>query len=262
MYPVRRSARPVALCVLLLLPAASHADDRPGRSERAKLETLEASAREFALGVAAHEHGDLTVAEGAYQRALRADAAFIEARVNLARVWIDQGRLADARKLLEAAPPQRGEYPPLYAVRGLLAQRDGDWSLARSELERALELDPASLETRVNLAALYLERRQHAEARVQLERALDLDPLSPVVVFNRALLEDLTGHHPEAIYYYDLFLELDGSQSERARAVKRRLAELLPSHPHASREDAPDASTGAVDPLRDAVPAAPDLEPR
>ena len=238
-----RALRELAVCAALCAAAApfalgqepepapppvvlTGAPTHPGAGERARLESLRRSDRDFALGLAAQDHGDLEAAAEAYRRALAGDSAFVEARVNLARVLLARGELEKARTQLDRALDARTDYPPAYAARGLLALASGDLARARNELERALRLDPDSVEARVNLAVVHLRQRELQAARTQLERALELAPYSPEAVLNRALLEDRSGRAAEALYYYDLFLSLAAEPGARRDAVEGRLREL------------------------------------
>ena len=233
-----RALRMLAVCAALCAAApfargqASEPEPRAAlghsiEDERSRLAALRRSDRDFALGLAAQDHADLEGAAEAYRRALAADPAFVEARVNLARVLLAQGELEKARAQLDRALEARSDYPPAYAARGLLALFAGDLGRARNELERAVRLDPDGVEARVNLAAVYLRQRELAAARAQLERALERAPYSPEAVLNRALLEDQSGQLADAVYYYDLFLGLGAVPTERRAAVESRLRELV-----------------------------------
>ncbi len=179
----------------------------PRARERERLGVLRRSEAAFFEGLSAQQQGDLEAAQAAYGRAIRADSGFVEARVNLARIFIERGDFDSAHKQLTRVVAVRTEYPAAYAVRALLALQQGEWMRARGDLERALALDPALVEARINLAALLIQQSEFSGARIELERAAEQAPHSPEVLFNRGLLEDLESRRGEASYYYAQYLE-------------------------------------------------------
>lgn len=227
-------------CALACTTTAVHATETElplpgeasaGLTEGARLAALQATAREFALGLAAEAQGDLEGAATAYARALRGDRAFVEAAVNLARVLVALERTSEARETLDRALAIDDAYPQTYAVRGLLAMRAGDARTARNELERALALDPDACEPRINLAALLMQQGLHAKARGHLAHVLDLDPEQPDAHLNLAIVEDATGNPAVAAHYYARFLALADGAPDIRRSVERRLTALRGAAP-------------------------------
>jgi tetratricopeptide (TPR) repeat protein len=99
-----------------------------------------------------------------------------QSALHQAMEWIQTGRIADARGLLEKleiAQPDNGE--ALYRL-GVLDLRDGDRATASRRLERAAELMPASPLPWLAVARVRLEtgRREHA-----LDAARKADQLAP-----------------------------------------------------------------------------------
>lgn len=91
--------------------------------------------------------------------------------------WLDQaasrimaGELDAAARNLDAAEVE------LYRLRGIVAHRRGDREVAAMCFLRALELDPASVADRINLASVYQLEGRFSEAREQLEQAGKIDP--------------------------------------------------------------------------------------
>ncbi len=87
-------------------------------------------------------------------------------------------------RLGERPPPrkiplriERPEAPPSYDVLvGELAQKEGDFALARQALERAAAKDPESAFIHRRLAQLAWQTEDMEEARREAERAFELDP--------------------------------------------------------------------------------------
>jgi len=199
-------------------------------AERTRLRTLQKSESDFFQALSAHQQGDLAAAETGYRAAIRGDADFVEARVNLARVLVEKGKLDAAHKQVARALSIQPEYPAAYAARALIALQRSDWIRARGDLERALALDPSLLEARVNLGALLLRQGELAQARAEFERAQETAANDPEVVFNRGLLEDLSGRPGDATYFYLQFLDLTPPRDPLREAVTARLRAFGSEH--------------------------------
>ena len=142
----------------------------------------------YQKGSVAHVKGDLKGALSAYERALQADKAHVEARVARIGIALDQGRFDDAKKdvteLQKIAPNEpRGAY-----MKALLAERDGDMNTSRSALKEVTELlDPVPIDFiryRPQLLMLnglaHFGQNQGEKAKQYLEAFQRVQPVSPV----------------------------------------------------------------------------------
>jgi tetratricopeptide (TPR) repeat protein len=86
-----------------------------------------------------------------------------------------------------------------------------DWDLAGAEQEyqRALQLNPSHLLSRLWYAECLARMRRYKEALEESDRALALDPVSPLSYTNRAMLLCRAGRYDEAIRASEQALELD-----------------------------------------------------
>jgi TolB-like protein/DNA-binding winged helix-turn-helix (wHTH) protein/Flp pilus assembly protein TadD len=86
-----------------------------------------------------------------------------------------------------------------------------DWDLAAAEVEyqRALELSPSHLLTRLWYAECLSRMGRHDEALEQSDRALALDPVSPISYNSRSMLQFRARRYDEAIRTSLQALELD-----------------------------------------------------
>ncbi len=223
---VGRNVKKLAL-VLAVMAGSGLARAEPALQEKTRLQTLEASERDFLSGVAAHRRGDLDAAGRAYASALEKDGSFVEATVNQARVLIELEKWEEAASRLDWAGARNGDDPIVHAVRGLLALRRGDAAHAVDELTRARAFAPDDVEVLTNLGAALLQQGLLLEATEQLEQAQRLDPDRAEVAFNLGLAHDRAGDHRRAVFHYRRFMDLAASADASRPAVRRRLSELL-----------------------------------
>ncbi len=81
-----------------------------------------------------------------------------------------------ARAELELARRSLPNSAALYAEMAYIDRRQGRWTEALMDFDRAIELDPRNREYLVNAGATYLGLRRYAEAASLLRRAVDLSP--------------------------------------------------------------------------------------
>jgi len=104
------------------------------------------------LGKAWRQRGDLALAEQALASALRIEPESGDARSDLALVYVDQGRIDDARAELARALANRADPAKVHWALGLAAQRSGDLRTAIASYREALRVDPERMEVANNLA--------------------------------------------------------------------------------------------------------------
>lgn len=123
--------------------------------------------------------GDLALAERAFEEALRRDPSMLEARVNLAQVWIAQGEAERAQSSLARIVAEAPGYPVAWALLGEALLTLGHAASAEQALREALRLDPDHGPALRTLVALLIERGQMMEAAPLAERLATLMPLDP-----------------------------------------------------------------------------------
>ncbi len=127
----------------------------------------------------------------AYERALAIDPDYAAAWAGLAIPLFFTAPLADTpaaaaatrRRALEAAAKAVELAPDLaeaLSARGILrAHVDHDWPGAKTDLERAIALNPHDPDTRRRHATVLYNLGRLPEAITEIKKALDLDPLGP-----------------------------------------------------------------------------------
>jgi tetratricopeptide (TPR) repeat protein len=119
-----------------------------------------------------------------------------------------------------------------YAAHSHLAQLEleqGDTVDALSEMELAVQLEPADPALRYRYAGVLVRVRRNADAAQQLRKAIALDPFygSPHLLL--ATIGDVENDTREAVAEYQTFVALADSTDSRLPRVKTRLAKLTAS---------------------------------
>jgi Tfp pilus assembly protein PilF len=100
------------------------------------------------------------------------------AREELVRAYLANGDLPAARAAAEALKALRPEDAQGYYLAGLIAHDENRPADSTKNLERALELQPASMDILTSLTRFSLERGQDEAAVTRLRRSLERDPES------------------------------------------------------------------------------------
>ena len=148
-----------------------------------KIRPTSASARN-ALGGSFMAAQQLDAAVAQFREALRADAGYGSARVDLARILAAQGDAAGAaRELRVHLEKEPDDAKAHYQLAGILAA-EKKYNEALPSLRRAVELDPADAEMQANLGALLAIAGDLNGAVAAFERALKLNPADAVTRAN------------------------------------------------------------------------------
>ena len=104
------------------------------------------------LGQVLIRAGELDGAEAVFRRVIEIDGASVESRRTLADVLDAQGRSSEAADIMRRLTAERNGDAELQARLGQLLIRSDDLAAAEAAYRRAIELEPASVETRRSLA--------------------------------------------------------------------------------------------------------------
>lgn len=218
MMSCRKLTIVVGCCLALCAASVAAAEG----SEATRYQELTRSDAAFASAVGAHRRGDLDAAERGYRDAIAKDGDFVEALVNLARVYIERRELSEAAAWLDRAEARHPEYPGIAAVRGLLALQAGDAAGAIGELSQARSVTPRDVEVLTNLAAALLMQETNREAIEILEEVRQLDPHRADASFNLGLAYDQEGDTPRAIHHYKRYVGMARRDDpQRGRVMER-----------------------------------------
>ncbi|HJS74021.1 MAG TPA: tetratricopeptide repeat protein, partial [Vicinamibacteria bacterium] len=126
----------------------------------------------LALAQAQRALGDLARAEASYRAAVQDDPQEVSALIGLGRLLREEGKLAEARPLLEKAGAIVLDGSGVALELAALARAEGDPAKERAMYEEALRRDgdrPEMWPVRVNLAASMVRSGDVKDARLQME---------------------------------------------------------------------------------------------
>ena len=137
-----------------------------------------------------HTPARLALAEAAVEKAFRirpnAGEAHLARAHHLYNGYLDyDGALAE----LEVARRSLPNDPRIFAVMGYIQRRQGRLEESMRNFERAIELDPRSLNTLGNMADSYANARRYAEQKSTLDRMLIIAPNDVEAKAARAFVE-------------------------------------------------------------------------
>ena len=175
------------------------------------------------LGLIRLERFDLDGARAAFEGALSADPTSTAARLNLAKVLAQQGRGADAEKLLLVLlDKEPANAPALAAISGiLLAENKADQLVGL--MEAARKAVPSNIGLTVALADLLANTGETRKAYALIDTIPKDQAGLPGVLVARARLQEALGMDREAQDTYRQELTANPSDIE----TRRRLADLL-----------------------------------
>ncbi len=142
--------------------------------------------------------GALPEAAKAFQ-ALEADATVgNRAVVGQALMELKAGRAEAADALLARAVEADGTMARAWSIRGVIADRRGDWKSAEEYYAKGLEAAPNSATILNNRGYSRLLQGRHAEAEQDFAAALKLEPGLETAATNMRLAKGLQGRYAEA----------------------------------------------------------------
>ena len=146
--------------------------------------------------------GDTPRIEQTLKRALQADPSNPEIYDLLGRVYVSQGRIADAKKEYDAIITVDKRSIQANTMLGWLSYRDRDTSAARQYWERAVQLDSGSAAAANNLAWLYAEGGGNLDSALQLAQlAKNKYPVQAEINDTLGWVYYKKGLYTQAIFY-------------------------------------------------------------
>ena len=169
-----------------------------------------------------------------YREALKRDSSLDEARLGLAEALRESGHYADAVPEYEAYLASRPDDPEGQVGAGLNAQSLSDLDKAQRFLDRAIELDPASVSALAARAAIALSQNQPEPALAWLDAAAKAEPFNPEIQYRRAQALAQLGRQEEAREAREA-TELARRDNQRLRELREGLIQN-PSDPALQHE--------------------------
>src|SRR5216683_1341086 len=130
----------------------------------------------YNIGQCYERQGDWPRAEQTYQECLRQAPNHGACRHALTVHLVEEGRQAEAARMVEDWLGREPRLAAAYAEDGWLWQQAGDLPRAQARLQQALELDPHEPRALVELALVYEAMQRPDRAAALYERVLERDP--------------------------------------------------------------------------------------
>ena len=160
----------------------------------------------MALAARFLQDGRTAEAANQYEVALAYDAALVEARLQLGRLYRERGDTLGVLRVLSDAPVE--DVRLAFSLGSLLLMR-GDLARGAAALERALALDPHHGEAWNNLGNLRLMQGDREAAAEAFRRAVAVDSPSAQAALNLGTLRVRAGHLDSAAAWYRRALGID-----------------------------------------------------
>ncbi|MHC1743867.1 MAG: tetratricopeptide repeat protein [Syntrophobacteraceae bacterium] len=189
--------------------------DDPAGALQSYLKALELDPKRFeALNNSAKiisDRGEPAEALRLYVRALEAspDARrAAQVRVNMGLALLKMGDLVGARTDFEKAVQLQPRLGEAFNGLGMVHARFGDYSKAIGYYQQALTLDARSVQARINLGVALADSKRFEEAIVQYLEALRSDPKSATAHHNLGIALMQLGRLEEAVSHFSIALEI------------------------------------------------------
>jgi tetratricopeptide (TPR) repeat protein len=202
------------------------------------------------LPTARINQGTIALQAGDYIRAIREFEAALEGadqdpvRLNLARAYRLNSELEKAQTQLDRLLAKGfGRATVLAEMAAVLAERQ-DWQGADRRLQEALEADPSSIETHIQVARLAERRRRWDDSLGAYRRVVELDPSAAEAYNQIGFILRVQGKLPEAVRHFEKAIEVNPDlpfpynnlgltyrelgQAERARQVLEAGVSMAP----------------------------------
>lgn len=154
------------------------------------------------LAINLHLAGRLDEAAAQYEALLEDTPDDHRPALGLARVRLDQGRTAEARRALAAAVGRGAPEAEVAELEGRILSAGGAWDEAEQSLRRAVTLDPSATRAREALVDVLVARRRLDAAGDQLRELLRLDPRSAPAWRNLGVVQEAQGDPAAAAASY------------------------------------------------------------
>lgn len=178
------------------------------------------------LGIAYHQAGQASNAVVSYQRALAIDPDLSEVRLNLGSLWLEYGRLADAKTEFTAYNLRRPKAPEGFKQLAVAEYRGRETAAADSHIRKALQLDDSDPDTWNSLGLIQIQAGRLRDADVSFEAALKQDAhFAPALINLAVLRHQQLGDRSGALELYRRYVKLKPTPDD-AEAVEQVILQI------------------------------------
>lgn len=212
--------------------------------------------RAYWEGTLAYKRGDYAEASGYFRRAILEDPSNAQFRIDDAMANIALGNQDEAEEQLRWIVDQKGDRSihgriQSHKYLGILYRRRGDLLGSEEQFRAAIALDPRTIDARLLLARLLIQKDHLDDAEEELSHLLAIDPSSDLAYIERARISLKRGRMNDAIGHLEKSIELNPEgvrarvmladamlnqgRLEEARDMLSRATEIDPADPDARR---------------------------
>jgi tetratricopeptide (TPR) repeat protein len=171
------------------------------------------------------ERAQPAAAKLSFERALQVDPSFVDALDRLVSVDVKAGRMAEARRRVDAALAQSPNSSGVLVVAGKTYAAAGDKAAGERFLRRAIDINPAHLSAYGTLAGFYLVERRLADASrefIQIAQRRPTESAPPTMV---GILAEAQGQPADAEQWYKRALAVNPGAAAAANNLAWLYAE-------------------------------------
>jgi len=183
----------------------------------------------IALASAAREHGDVSSAREALDRALALASDWPAAQYEDGKFWLASDDMARARDAFRRAADLMPGFSPAFSNLGATLGELDDPDGALAALQRALAGDPDSFTILNNLGVVLRELGRLAESKAAFERVTAIAPSFVFGYYNLGHTRLLAGDYAGAVAAYEAGRARDAEASPR-QAARLAMARLATGH--------------------------------
>lgn len=140
-------------------------------------------------GILAADRKQWKAAESDFSRAIRLNPNLSSAYLNLARAYETEGKLSEARRILESLAAKEPASEPALEALADIAYKQHDLEGTLGYLAHARDLDPKNASVHFFFGIVCIELNLPVEAKKSLQKALDLEPDNPDYNYARGSVE-------------------------------------------------------------------------
>jgi Tfp pilus assembly protein PilF len=124
-----------------------------------------------------------------FEKAVAIDDSFVDAKLNLGRLYSEMGKTTEAESLFKAIEKKLEKSSDFFNFHGQNFVRQNHFLEAEQMLNKSLTLNPKNIDALANISYLKTVTNQSEEARAYLAKAQAIDKENAVVLNNLAVLD-------------------------------------------------------------------------